>query len=547
MLQKNFRVGFKTVTFNQSSVSTCQKNSILVLIGVIFLWWTNPALADTSVPADTIVNPKPIHITLLQLNDVYQISPVDEGQRGGLARIATLKKNILAENPHTFMVLAGDTLSPSIHSRMFQGKQMIDLWNQIGLDVATLGNHEFDFGNEILLARLKESRFRWITANVTDQTTGKPFGDLPPYVIFNVEGVKIGFLGALTPETVNASHPGPNIRFKDPIYAACEAVNRMNREGVDVIVAVTHLPMNDDKRMAQSLNHRVTLIMGGHEHALLQSIASGTPIFKVGSDARTLGRVDLFLNPESHHLESMDWQMIPVDGKTPEDPAIAASVKVYEDQVNQALGEVVGKTSVMLDARQKTSRSQETNLGNFLTDAFRNRLKTDVALINGGSIRSNTTYGPGPLTRHDISNILPFGNPVVKAAISGAKLKAALENGFSRIQEEEPGRFPQVSGIKLIFDGRKPIGSRVTAILINGVPLNPNKIYTLATTPYLLNGGDGYDALKNASVLLSPEEWPLETDLVEAVIQDAKVIAPQTEGRIKRLDSPNAIPAKPGI
>ncbi|MCE3234243.1 MAG: bifunctional metallophosphatase/5-nucleotidase [Vampirovibrio sp.] len=495
--------------------------------------------------AEDAVAPRSVHITLLQVNDVYQISPVDKGKSGGLARLATLRQQIKAENPNTFLVLAGDTLSPSIASNLFQGKQMVEVWNQLGLDVATLGNHEFDFGNEVLLQRLKESNFKWVIANVVDKNTGKPFADLPPYIIKEVDGVKVGFFGLLTPDTEHASHPGPNVVFKDPIYTACETIARMKRDGADVIVAVTHLPMGEDKRMARSLNHQVALIMGGHEHTLLTSAAGGTPIFKMGSDARNLGRMDLYVNPSTHQLESIDWQIIPVTAAVPEDPAVAATVKTYEDKINTALGQVIGNTTVELDARQETNRAQETNLGNYVADIYRTRLGADIGYINGGSIRSNTTYGPGELTRRDVLTFLPFGNQVVKVSLTGDTLKKALENGVSRLGDEEAGRFPQVSGLTFVYDGAKPVGSRVISVTVNGQPLNPGKTYTLATTAYLIGGGDDYLMLKDAKVLINPEEAPIEADIVQDAILKAKTIAPKVEGRIRRVDGAKPAATKP--
>ncbi len=494
--------------------------------------------------AQDAVTRQPVHVTLLQVNDVYQIAPVDKGQAGGLARVATLRQQIRAENPHTFLVLAGDTLSPSIASSLFQGQQMVAVWNQAGLDIATLGNHEFDFGDDVLLQRLKESRFAWVVANVGDRATGKPFGDLPPYIIKEVEGVKIGFFGLLTPDTEHASHPGANVVFQDPIYTACETVNKMRRDGVDIIVAVTHLPMGEDKRLARSLNHSVALVMGGHEHTLLESAAAGTPIFKMGSDARNLGRIDLFIDPDTHQLDSMDWQVIPVDAKVPEDPTVAATVKTYEDQINAKLGQVIGSTGVALDALQKTNRSQETNLGDFVADVYRSKMGADVGLINGGSIRSNATFDAGPLTRRDVLTFLPFGNQVVKVSVTGATLKKALENGVSRLGDEEAGRFPQVSGLQFTYDGLKPAGSRVLRVSVGGKPLVDSKTYTLATIAYLIGGGDDYLMLKDAKVLVNPEEAPLDSDLVQAAIVQAKTIAPKVDSRIVRQDNakPTAAP-----
>jgi 5'-nucleotidase len=480
----------------------------------------------------------PVHITLLHLNDVYQMSPVDKGQRGGLARVAALAKGIEAQNPNTFLLLGGDTLSPSLASNLFQGAQMIDLWNRLGLDVAVPGNHEFDFGDAVFLQRIGESRFPWVVANVTDSKTGRPFGNLPPYVVKTVGGIRIGFVGLLTPDTANASHPGPTVVFQEPVQAACAAIRRMQKEGVDVIVGVTHLPMSEDQRLARQIPYGAALILGGHEHTLLQSAAGGVPILKVGSDARVLGRIDLYVDSDSHMVQNIDWQMLPVTADLPEDPEIAAVVKGYEARIDDALGDVIGQTAVALDARQETNRRQETNLGDFIADAYRRQLKADVALLNGGSIRSNTTYGPGPLTRRDVLSILPFNNPSVKLSVSGATLKAGLENGVSRLGvTEEAGRFPQVSGLRFTYDGRKPAGSRVTGVTINNRPLEENRRYTLATSAFLWGGGDDYAMLKKAEVLLNPEETPLDSDIVREAIQTAGgAIAPHVDGRIRRVD-----------
>lgn len=479
---------------------------------------------------------QPIHVTLLQVNDVYQISPVDKGAAGGLARVATLIKQVEAQNPNTFFVLAGDTLSPSIASKLFQGKQMIDVWNHLGLDIAALGNHEFDFGNDILLQRMQESQFTWVNANVVDTNTGKPFGSSVPYAIKTINGVKIGFFGLLTPDTKESSYPGANVRFDDPLTGACRAIRELNNQNVDVIIAVTHLSLSEDKQLARSLPLRMALIMGGHEHTLLQSVAGGIPIYKMGSDARALGRMDLWIDPNTHRVQSLDFEAIPVTAAVSEDPTVATLVKTYEDKINTELGQTIGQTSVVLDAVQKTNRTQETNLGNFIADTYRKALNTDVVILNSGGIRSNTTYGPGPLTRRDILSILPFGNHIIKAQVSGLQIKQALEHGVSLPSDEEAGRFPHVAGIRFTYDTRKPVGSRVTSVTINGQPLNEKKLYTLASTTYLLDGGDGYTMLKNSKLLIPIKTSPLETDLIENAIRQVQAIAPKTDGRIKRVN-----------
>src|SRR5712691_8583616 len=181
-----------------------------------------------------------VRVTLLQLNDVYQFAPVDGGTRGGLARVLTLRKQIMSESPHALFLLAGDTISPSVESNTYQGKQMIDAWNLSGLDYATFGNHEFDFGPDVLRARMSESHFKWLAANVIDKKTGRTFGDTPEFVIREFDGVKVGIFGIILQETLNTSRPGPDVDILDPCATAARVIPKIHAAGAQVIVAITH-------------------------------------------------------------------------------------------------------------------------------------------------------------------------------------------------------------------------------------------------------------------------------------------------------------------
>ena len=208
-----------------------------------------------------------VKVTLLQVNDVYQFAPVDQGTKGGLGRVLTLKKSIQQENPNTLLLMAGDTISPSVESITYKGAQMIEAWNSVGLDYATFGNHEFDFGPDVLKARIKESKFGWVAANVIDTTTNKTFADVPPYVVREFGGVKIGIFGLVLPETKVTSKPGSNVEFRNPCDIAKEMVSQLHAQGVKVVIALTHLSMREDKEVARCSD--VDLIIGGHEHTLL--------------------------------------------------------------------------------------------------------------------------------------------------------------------------------------------------------------------------------------------------------------------------------------
>jgi 5'-nucleotidase len=304
---------------------------------------------------------------------------------------------------------------------------------------------------------------------------------------------------------------------------------------VKTVVALTHLSMSEDKQVARCSG--VDVIIGGHEHTLLESTSGGAPIFKMTADARELGQIDLNISKNTGAVESIDWRVIPVTNKTKDDPLFAAINRKYGTLLKE-LSQLVGRTSVDLDARSAVGRTQETNVGDFIADAFRAATGADVGLMNGGSIRADEIIAAGPLTKRDVLSILPFKNRVVKVELSGATLRQVLEHGVARSAEDtEPGRFPQVSGIRFTFDGRRPPGSRIVDLSLNGKPLDEKKTYTLATSDYVaIDGGDGYAMLKGTRVLTPREQARFDSDVLRTAIATRKTIAPKVDGRIKRLD-----------
>lgn len=478
----------------------------------------------------------PVRVTLLQVNDVYQFAPVDGGTRGGLARVATLRKKIIAESPHTLFLMAGDTISPSIESNTYKGAQMIEAWNAAGLDYATLGNHEFDFGPDVLLQRMGESKFKWLAANVIDKNTGQLFGNTPEFIVREFDGVKIGLFGILLPETIQTSRPGPNVEILDPCETANRVIPKIHAAGAQVIVALTHLSMAEDKQLARCSG--VDVIIGGHEHTLLESMAGRAPIFKMTADAREMGRIDLNIDKKTGKLESIDWKIIPVTNEYADDPSFAALNQKY-GALLKSLEQTVGRTAVELDMKSENVRTRETNMGNFIADAYRKATGADVALVNGGSIRADALIKAGLLSKRDVLSSLPFNNKVLKIQISGATLRAALEHGVGSIGVEmQPGRFPQVSGIRFSFDASRNPGERVTNVTVNGRPLVDRQTYTLAATSYVIkDGGDGYTMFRDAKVLIGPDQAPSESAILQKAITSVRAIAPKVEGRVTRVDT----------
>jgi 2',3'-cyclic-nucleotide 2'-phosphodiesterase (5'-nucleotidase family) len=447
-------------------------------------------------------------VTLLQLNDLYDIMPVEKGKKGGLARIATLRDRIAKEAPDALLVLAGDFLSPSTMSSVFQGSQMVAGLNAVGVGLVTFGNHEFDFGEQVTLQRMRESRFAWVSSNVLDPGTGLPFGDAVSFVLRDIGGIRVAFIGLTTPETGVLSKGGKGLKFLDPVAAAKEAVAHARRTKADVIVALTHQDMAADKTLAAAVPE-IDLILGGHEHDPLDAKVGKTLILKTGSEAVNLGRIDLLVSvgKDGRRVETK-WELIAVTDEIPEKPEVAALV-----------------------TRNEIVRVKESPVGNLIADLMREAMGADVALVNGGGIRGNAVTPAGPLTRGDVLKILPFANKVVKLEVTGETLRAALENGLSQ-HEKIAGRFPQVSGLRYVFDPTKPAGSRLVSATVGGKPLDPAARYTVATFEFLMGGGDGYTMLQQAKVLVNPMSGPMDSDLV---LDRLKIgpIAPTTDGRIQ--------------
>jgi 5'-nucleotidase len=497
----------------------------LVVLGALLL-----AACATGRGRDTGL----VHVTLLQVNDVYLLEPVDGGRRGGMARLATLVREARRENPNTVFVLAGDVLSPSVMSTFLRGEQMVAALNAVGLDLATFGNHEFDFGPGVLAERMGESRFVWLASNVVDRRTGRFFGGAWPDLLMTFDGVGVGFLGLTMPESAATSSPGPDVVFGDPAVVGRAVAAGLRARGAKLVVAVTHQEMAHDKALAAAGDADV--ILGGHEHEPIIAEEGAALITKAGSDARYLVQVDLWLALDGTLVER-SARFREVSRRVPSDPAVEALVQAYAAKLDRELDVVIGRTTVPLEAHGSKLRTEETNLGDFVADLVRERLGSDVALVNGGGIRTNRTVPAGPLSKRDVHALLPFTNVVVKLAMSGAELARALEHGLAQA-DREAGGFLQVSGVRLTWDPRRPAGSRIVSAEIGGVPLAAEGTYTVGVPSYLFHGGDGFVEFGRAKVLVSEESGPQLADLVLDAIARRGTIAPEVDARLRRSGAP---------
>jgi 5'-nucleotidase len=465
-------------------------------------------------------------LTLLQINDVYSTTPV--GDAGGLARVATLKRRLAAAGRTPFLVLAGDFLSSSVASTVFKGEQMIAALNAAGLDMATLGNHEFDFGVDVLIQRMAEARWQWVVSNVVDIQTGKPIGGAAPYVVRTFGTLKVGFIGlCLTSEGISRDKLA-RIRLIDPLVAAATYLPMLKAARVDVVVAVTHLTFADDRALAERFP-QIDVIIGGHEHFPITATENRTLISKAGSDAKFVARIDV--NRRRTGGVERFYELVPITNALPDDPSAAAVIAAYDARLGPELDVAVGTSAVPLDGVSQRLRSSETNLGNLVADAVRADTGAQIAIVNSGGIRGDRVIGAGVLPRRTLVEIHPFGNVVCEVAVTGRTILAALNSGVSRLPAAA-GQFPQVSGLTMRVDPRAAPGSRVSEVRVNGEPLDPGRTYTVAIPDYVLRGGDEYTMFEGARVLISPESGNTMVAALEKYVTEHRDLAPAVDGRI---------------
>jgi len=305
----------------------------------------------------------------------------------------------------------------------------------------------------------------------------------------------------------------------------------LRRRGARLVVAITHQDMPAEKALAASAE--IDLILGGHEHEPLVAEEGKAVITKAGSDARYLVQVDLWVTPQGELVER-SWTFHEVGGRIVPDPEVEARARAASRELDRELAVIIGRTAVPLEGRRSAPRTRETNLANFVADLMRERMGTDVALMNGGGIRADGVIPPGPISKRAVHALLPFTNILMKLEMPGRDLRQALEHGLAQA-DGEGGGFLQVSGLRVSYDPRRPPGDRILQVAVGGRPLEDGAAYTVAVIDYLARGGDGFTAFWGAKVLVNAESGPQLADVVLEGIAGGGLIAPQTEGRIRSV------------
>ena len=502
---------------------------------------------------------------ILHSNDVH-------GAIDDYAYMAALRDEYKGKGAEVILADAGDYSQGTAYVSITKGENAFDMMNAVGYDVATIGNHEFDYGWEQLKANADKATFKIVCADVLEG--GATIFE--PYTIIEKGGVKIGFFGMQTPEAQTKANPAliQGLTFlagKDLYDCAQAQVDALETAGADVIICLSHLGVDASSKPNTSYDmldntNGIDMVIDGHSHTVMKATAE-TPIQSTGTAFANIGVIVI----DNATKKIVDNFLYEVPGTLTADTAVAAKAYEIMEHVNMAYGAVFAKSEVELNGAKAPNgnRDGETNLGDLITDAMLWSIQKNpdsvtvpmenvLAITNGGGIRA--PIHKGDVTKKDVNTVLPFGNTVAVVYVTGAELLEALE-ASTYCTPKAVGGFPQVSGIEFIVDtsaaydandttypgstyyGPKSI-NRVTIIGVNGEEFDPEATYAVITNNFLAAGGDTYYAFANASAQFDTG-LPLDEVLMDYITEELGGVIgekyAQPQGRIVVCDHADAI------
>ena len=526
--------------------------------------------------------PKPLNgkTVILHTNDVH-------GSIELYAKVAAMKGDYEAQGAQVILADAGDYSQGTVYVSVNKGKDAVTMMNAAGYDVATIGNHEFDYGYAQLKSNLNSAGFKVVCANVLQD--GSPVFDA--YTMINKGGVQVAFVGVETPEAQTKANPaliqGLTFLAGDEMYAAVQTqVDAAKTAGADIVIVLTHLGVDSSSEPNTSYDlykkvHDIDFIIDGHSHTVMTKGPEGEPIQSTGTALNNIGVITI--DNATKKIESNElipiWHTEEVDGKevtvydyTKSDATVANDAKAIIDPIDADYDKKFAESAVDLNgAKAPGNRTEETNLGDLITDAMMWAIKTKapgvdmnnaVAITNGGGIRA--AIAKGDITKKDVNTVLPFGNTLAVVYVKGSELLEALEVS-TYCTPKSLGGFPQFAGMEVelntaceydandttypgsTYFGPKSI-NRITIKTVNGKAFDKDATYAVITNNFLAAGGDTYYAFAAAQTQFDTG-LPLDEILMEyitvelnGVVTD-KYAAPQ--GRLTIVNDP-PVPGQPG-
>lgn len=499
--------------------------SLVLVLGLIIGPVQNPAFAEEG---------NVVKLTIVHTNDVHSRVTGNDNDLIGYARLATLVKE-LREAGNLILLDAGDTTHGLPIATVSNGESIIRLMNQIGYDAMVPGNHDFNYGYERLVELNEMADFPILAANVVKEDETR---DLQEYTIIEIDGLKVGIFGLTTQETTYKSNPKntEGLEFRDPVAVAEEMVVKLEEEGVDLIIALAHIGVDEESHpKATDVAERVEgidIIVDGHSHTKLDEgkLVGDTLIVQAGEHLKNIGLVDIeFVDGE---IAKKEAKLISFEEalELEEDEEISKEIARLEEENQKILSVAIGQSNVELVGEREVVRAGESNLGNLATDAMLDITGADVAMTNGGGIRASIPAGE--ITKGNVLEVFPFGNYIVVLELTGEEILNALEHGVDTYPELA-GKFPHVAGMTYKIDPSKEAGNRIVELLVDGEPIELDKSYTLATNDFMAVGGDGYTMFEDAPIV--GEFEGLDEALIK-YIEKIGVVEYEVEGRITAVE-----------
>ncbi len=470
-------------------------------------------------------------IDVLEITDFHG-SLVKSGKNIGIANLVGELKKLKSANRNTILVSAGDNYQGSAESNLLYGKPVSACFKEAGVTLSAIGNHEFDWGAGRIPGWAADGGFTFLAANIYERQTNQPVTYARPYQIVDIGGVKVGFIGLTTPETAWKTNPEnvKDVEFRDPVATLAQYIPIVRAAGADIVIALTHMGGAQDKAgvisgEAAELAKVPGLdgILAGHSHDMIVGKAGNVPYVMAYYNGRSVGRLSFIVAKDQPKMvasqASLDHLFLR-QNSLQEDEVTKTIFNQYLDQVKPILSEKIGEARVDLVHDTKGP----SLMGEWACDIMRQLTGAQIGMQNGGGLR--VSLDKGDLTVGDLYRLMPFDNTLVTADLTGAQIRAAVENGLGNPQV---GYFGQVTGLLVTYDLGKPFGQRIVTITLeNGQPLDPNQLYSVVANDFMFAGGDNYTALQKGQQI-KDTGIPVRDAMIDYV-KRLKVIAPVYRG-----------------
>ncbi len=464
---------------------------------------------------------------------------INSSEHGDYAQLARLIETMRQEDPSTFFLFGGGSLAPSHLSSFDRGAHIIDILNSIEPDAMSVTKREFSYFEDEFSLRAYEAAFPMVLSNAFDPFTQGNVDGANDSVLIEKGGITIGILSVIH-ESVIEEYLLQRLQITDPYRAIKTEAAKLREQGAQLVVLMysSSYPFIDSLLSDSTIN--VALRTDPHYELSAAKESTAHPNRILVNQAGVAAILDLTWPTDKPNELSISWRNQVLE-TVPKDPVINHQIRSYTQRIERLLNEELATTSQSFDTLRPSVRTQESAFGNLVTDALREAAQTDIAIINGGAIRGEKQYqSDAVITRRDIAEELPFRSRIMVVEVTGTQLLLALENGLSQI-EGVKGRFLQMSGVEVVFDGSKPIGSRLLSATVAGKRVKPDEKYTVAMSDYLAKGGDGFAMFSNAKRLgFSQQVTPLISDIVISYFRKKQSLTAMIEGRIRRTDTPGA-------